>query len=303
MNANQAFEKILFVINPISGDVDKSELEEALAQYCLENKVQYQIYWTTGEDDLDKLRQVFQKDPAEAIFAAGGDGTVNLAAKLVNHTATPLGIIPVGSGNGLSKDLGIPQSIPEALTLIRAHNIKPIDTLELNNIPCFHLSDLGFNALVVARYSENDGRGPQAYLKVALQEYLSYQCHQYKIETDQETFEGDAFMITITNSNAFGSNVKINPQGIMDDGIFEICLIESFPKLAALQIMYDLYTEAINESEFTRVLPCRYATIYNYTDTFAQIDGEVVELGHRIEIKQHPQSLRIVVPVLTGDQL
>ncbi len=301
MYATHAFAKILFVINPISGDLDKSELEETLVQYCKENEIQYSIYWTTGEDDLNKLRRFFEQNPADAIFAAGGDGTVNLAAGVLNHTDTPLGIIPLGSGNGLSKDLGIPQSIPEALMLIRAHQVKPIDTLDLNGVPCFHLSDLGFNALVVARYSENESRGPQAYLKVALQEYLSYACHRYKIETDQETFEGEAFMITITNSIAFGSNVKINPQGIMDDGIFEICLIESFPKMAALQLMYDIYTEAIEESEFTRVLSCRRATIYNYTDTYAQIDGEVVELGHQIEIKQHPQSLRLVVPLPPQD--
>lgn len=291
-----SFKKLLFVINPISGDVDKSELEEAITAFCQAKNICYTIFKTTGQDDFNKLKQHRQDFSPDAVFAVGGDGTVHLAAAVVNHTPVPLGIIPLGSGNGLSKDLGIPQNIPEAMNLVGTHSIKPIDTLELNGKPCIHLSDLGFNALIVTKYNEGDSRGPQAYLKIALQEYLNYECHRYKIVTDQEIFEGDAFMITITNSNAFGSNVKINPNGILDDGIFEICLIESFPKMAALQIMYDLYTETIDDSQFTRVLSCKYATIYNYTDTYAQIDGEIVKLGHKIEIKQFPKSLHVVVP-------
>ncbi|QMU28387.1 diacylglycerol/lipid kinase family protein [Adhaeribacter radiodurans] len=296
MPKNISFQKILFVINPISGDVDKSDLGTVISEYCHQYHLKYKIYKTTGEGDFAKLKQLIKTYDPDAVFAAGGDGTVSLAARAVNHTSLPLGIIPLGSGNGLSKDLGIPQTIEEALALITNHTIKGIDTLELNGHPCFHISDLGFNALVVARYSEAESRGPQTYALIALQEYLNYECHKYRVETDQETFEGDAFMLTITNSNAFGSNVKINPNGIIDDGIFEICLIESFPKMAAFKLMYNLYTETPEDSEYTRILPCKTATIYNYTDTLAQIDGEVVELGRKIEVKLLPKSLRVVVP-------
>ncbi|QNF35029.1 NAD(+)/NADH kinase [Adhaeribacter swui] len=296
MAANSRFKKLLFVINPISGDVDKSDLEDAIAQYGRSHQLEFKIYKTSGEDDFKKLKNLLSEYGPDAVFAAGGDGTVSLTARVVKNSDVPLGIIPVGSGNGLSKDLGIPQTIEEALTLITNHAIKAIDTLELNGHPCFHISDLGFNALVVARYSEAESRGPQTYAFIALQEYLDYECHEYRVETDQEVFEGAAFMITITNSNAFGSNVKINPNGVIDDGIFEICLIESFPKMAAFKIMYNLYAETPENSEFTRILSCREATIYNYTDTLAQIDGEVVELGKKITIKQLPKSLRVVVP-------
>ncbi|MDQ4139917.1 MAG: hypothetical protein M3142_05280 [Bacteroidota bacterium] len=301
MPASLSFHKLLFIINPISGDVDKSDLVAAVSEYCHHYSIKYKIYKTTGEGDLTKLKQLMRTYNPDAIFAAGGDGTVSQAARVVNHTSVPLGIIPLGSGNGLSKDVGIPQIMEEALALIGNHTIKAIDTLELNGHPCFHISDLGFNALVVARYSEAESRGAQTYALIALQEYLNYECHQYRVETDRETFEGEAFMLTITNSNAFGSNVKINPNGIIDDGIFEICLIESFPKLAAFEIMYNLYTETPEDSQYTRILSCKSATIYNYTDTLAQIDGEVVELGKKIEVKLLPKSLRIVVPAEQPD--
>ncbi len=69
---------------------------------------------------------IAEKKP-DAVFAAGGDGTVNLVAEALNHTPTPLGILPLGSGNGLSKDLGIPQDPDEALDLMRHHQIKGTD--------------------------------------------------------------------------------------------------------------------------------------------------------------------------------
>src|SRR5690606_5871702 len=127
-----------------------------------------------------------------------------------------------------------------------------IDTIDLNGQPSIHLSDLGFNALVVKRFCEGDRRGPGAYAWIALQEYMNYEPKFYRIETDTENFEGEAFMVTIANANAFGSNAAINPSGILNDGRFEICLIEPFPKAAAPGLLYRMYTDNIDGSVYTR---------------------------------------------------
>lgn len=296
MEASDQLQNILIVVNPISGDIEKEDLEEKLSPLCKPHGLRCTYFMTTGEDDERKIKEKIDELQVDAVVAAGGDGTVNLVAKVLNHSPIPLGILPLGSGNGLSKDLNIPQDLEEAFNLLAQHRINPIDTLEINGHWSFHLSDLGFNALVVKRFSEGETRGPGAYAWIAMQEYLNYQPKTYRVETDTENFEGPAFMLTIANAKAFGSNAAINPSGVVDDGWFEVCIMEPFPKAAALGILYSLYTDSIHLSDYTRRIQCSRATIYNFDSEVAHVDGEPVELGEKIEVRIFPKSLRMLLP-------
>lgn len=287
---------LLFVINPIAGDIDKEELEEEIRDECSSHDIRCEIYRTTGEGDKETIRQKIQSKEFDSVYAVGGDGTVNLVASLLIHTDTPLGIIPLGSGNGLSKDLSIPQDTEEALELVHEHVVRNIDTITLNGHPSIHLSDLGFNALVVERFCAGETRGPGSYAWIAMQEYMSYEPKNYRIETDAEVFEGTAFMVTIANANAFGSNANINPNGILNDGRFEICLIEPFPKAAGIGILYKLYTDSIDTSVYTRRLSCKWAKIYNLDGEVMHIDGEPIDLGTEVTVEMHPKSLKVILP-------
>lgn len=287
---------LLFVLNPIAGDIEKEDLKEDIDIICQEHGIKYEMYTTSGEDDSEKLKKKLQEFNYDAVYAIGGDGTVSMVGDLLIGTSTPLGIIPLGSGNGLSKDLDIPQDTEEALELIHTFVVRNIDTITLNGMPSIHLCDLGFNALVVKRFCDGDTRGPGSYAWIALQEYLSYEPKQYRIETDTDTFEGKAFMVTVANANAWGSNASINPDGILNDGMFEICLIEPFPRAASIGILYKLYTDSIDTSVYTRILKCRRATIYNLDHELMHIDGEPVETAEKIEVEMHPKSLKVILP-------
>ncbi|WP_237144186.1 diacylglycerol/lipid kinase family protein [Pontibacter pamirensis] len=293
---------LLFVINPIAGDIEKDDLEEEIVSICKDHEIRYDIYRTSGEKDKEVIKAKIAESQYDGVFAAGGDGTVSIVASLLIGTSIPLGMIPLGSGNGLSKDLDIPQDTEEALELIHHNIIRNIDTITLNGNPSIHLSDLGFNALVVKGFCEGSTRGPGSYARVAMQEYLGYESKMYRIETDVETFEGKAFMVTIANANAFGSNANINPNGVLNDGRFEICLIEPFPKAAGIAILYKLYTDSIDTSVYTRRLSCRTATIHNLEHEVMHIDGEPVDLGDKVEVQMHPKSLKVILPVYQDEK-
>lgn len=296
MTTAKAFKKLLFVLNPISGDIDKGEVRGTLEDFCRDNHFDCQFYLTSGENDAQTLQLLVDKNQPDLVVAVGGDGTVSQVAEILNHTPTPLAIIPMGSGNGLSKDLGIPQDLEAALELFTGGRIRAIDSLDIHGHTVFHLADLGFNARIVKIFCEGETRGPGSYARIAFQEYLKFEPHHYKIITDQETFEGPAFMLTIANANAFGSNATINPEGVVDDGFFEICLLEPFPTTAALGILINLYTDTIQKSVYSRVLKCRQATIYKQPDDMIQIDGEPIDLGNEIRITLNKRSLRVLVP-------
>jgi len=299
MPQNQILRQLLFVLNPVSGDIDKSELENQITTYCEERGRTAAFFHTTGEDDLDKLRQHLRDHNYDAVFAAGGDGTVKLVAEALLGGEVLLGILPLGSGNGLSKDLGIPQEVDAALRLTWEYEVRDIDTMQVGGHFSAHLADLGFNALVVERFCNGDTRGPGAYIRIAMQEYINYEPCTYHIETDRETYEGQAFMLTLANANTFGSNVVINPDSHLDDGEFEVCLIEPFPLTAGPGILYQLYTNAFDASTYTRRLRCRRASISvpGQEQVLAQVDGEPIELPTPINVTISPRSLRVLTPV------
>jgi diacylglycerol kinase family enzyme len=258
--------------------------------------VEVMIYKTTGEDDKLQILSLHQQHQPDAIVAVGGDGTVNMVGTLLIRKDIPMGIIPMGSGNGLSKDLKIPQDFTEALEVILQYNVKYIDTLRINEMPSLHLSDVGFNALVVKRFSEGERRGPGAYAWNLMKEYLGYQPKEYEVITDKEQFKGKAFMIAIANANMFGSNATINPDGEVDDGIFEVCILTEFPKTAGINILYQMYQADINESLYSNIFRCKYATIKNLENELIQIDGEPIDTVDTLQVKILPRSLKVILP-------
>jgi diacylglycerol kinase family enzyme len=290
-------QKLLFVINPISGGLDKLDSETQIKDFCLIKNIEPIIYRTTGEEDALHILELSAQTDPQAIVAVGGDGTVNLVGTMLIGKNIPMGIIPLGSGNGLSKDLNIPQDFDQALQIIEKFHVKAIDTLQINTIPSLHLSDVGFNALIVKRFSEGDRRGPGAYAWNLMKEYVGYQPKEYEIVTDRkEVFKGKAFMVTIANANMFGSNATINPDGEVDDGIFEICILTEFPKTAGINILYQMYRTDINDSLYSNIFKCRQATIYNLEKELVQIDGEPVEPAEKLEVKILPRSLKVILP-------
>lgn len=299
MTTFKAFKNLLFVLNPISGDISKDEVQHLIKEFCRENHFHFQIYQTTGDQDFQALELLVAKNVPDVVVAVGGDGTVSMVANLLNHGHTPLAIIPLGSGNGLSKDLDIPQDVTEAIQLLKTGRVRAIDSLDIMGHAVFHLADLGFNARIVSIFNQSDTRGPGTYARIAFQEYLRYEPFHYKVVTDQESFEGPAFMLTIANANAFGSNAAINPEGIVDDGFFEICLLEPFPKKAALGILINLYTSSIQKSIYSRIFKCRQAFITRESGDMVQIDGEPVTLGNELHVRLHRQSLQVLVPAGT----
>ncbi|MBX9852936.1 MAG: diacylglycerol kinase family lipid kinase [Cytophagaceae bacterium] len=289
---------LLFVMNLRAGGKlkNKEALQLALKDFCQKNSCNSKFYETTGENDQEVIRKISLEYKPNAVIAVGGDGTVNMVGELLVNSGIPMGIVPTGSANGLAHDLNIPKKIDAALEVIKDFHTHAIDTLKVNGKNCFHVSDFGFNARVVRRFSESIMRGKLSYLWFGLQEFFTFNPFNYQIETDGQTIQGEAFMMTATNSNRFGTNVNINPLGEIDDGLFEISIIKPFPKFRSLEILYHLFNNTIHKTRYNQVVKCRKAIIYNKQKASFHIDGEPVVLGEKIEISIVPKGIRIILP-------
>lgn len=292
---NIAYKKLLIVVHPLSVNKLFATFEDDYEDFCNTNKITCLRFNTTGDGDLLKLRELYYSEKPDLIIAAGGDGTVSLCGNVVVNTSTPLAIIPAGSTNGLAKELNIPFNTTAALDLILNGKIKPVDTLKLNGRNSFHISDLGFNARILKRVSLSSRRGRILYFLFSLNEYFRYKHSKYEVKTPDNYFKGKALMLIITNSRGFGYNLKVNPTGMIDDGIFEICIIKKFPRIHVFKMLYRVYSKTLHKSGYAKIIKATKATINNLRKGEIHIDGEPVEMNDTISVEINPAGLHVLV--------
>jgi diacylglycerol kinase (ATP) len=289
--------RYLFVINPIAGEVEKGAFQKRIREESRTYDWDFKEYLTTGKNDREIIQEILKSYDPDLVIAVGGDGTVNLVAELLAGSKRALAIIPAGSGNGLAKDLHIPQNnLPDALEQLLHGQIVEIDTLRANKNFFMHLADIGFNAHIVKLFSKSSSRGLFTYMRFVLKEFFKYPTNYYEIETDNGSFKGNAFMITIANSNQFGSNLTINPDGNWSDGKFEVVIIKRFPKKQALALFFRLLTKKIQFSPHCIIIQCTKAKIICEKKKTLQYDGEIAGKVRKANFSIKKRNLRIVIP-------
>ncbi|MEL4307478.1 diacylglycerol/lipid kinase family protein [Joostella sp. CR20] len=279
MNEKQ---QILLVVNPISGDIDKKTVikkVEASVEKADRNLI---VYQTTGKDDIRAIRKIISEKKLKKILIAGGDGTVKLCVEAVLGNTIPLGILPVGSANGMAVDLDIPNSLEQAIEISLQKKSHPIDVININNEISIHISDMGLNAALVKNYSNGSIRGKLGYALQTIPTLIDFKnSFHFKIIANGTIKEGNAMMIGIANARKYGSGAVINPDGKLNDGKFEIIIFKS---LQLSHVIETVLNKIPLEKEFAEIISTEKATITTTQNIPFQVDGEYVSETKTLDV-------------------
>jgi len=288
--------KVLFVINPKSGKREGVNFEAAISEKSRQQGFEFLIYRLHKENtDKDILQEIEEYQP-DIVAGAGGDGTVNFLSKLLLNKPIPLLIIPLGSANGMAKELGI-SNADFALNLITKGVKREIDLLNINKKLCIHLADVGLNARVVKRFENDKRRGIITYARHLFNEIFLIKKYRFYITiNDEKELIRKAISLTFANASKYGTGAVINPTGKVDDGCFELVIIKPFPRIKLLSIAWKMFTGSLNTSEYAEVISCKKATIRTSKSTTLQIDGEVIGKLKEIEVEILPKALLMITP-------
>ncbi len=290
--------KILFVINPVSGDTNKQYLLEMIDKTFPKKSFQYIIYNTTGDNDKKQISKKIESFQPEIVAVAGGDGTCNLVAQIIKNTGLSLGIIPAGSANGLATELGIGTNIKEALKTIKKNTAKAIDVLSVNQkYISVHLCDLGFNARVVRRFEKENKRGFKGYIHAFFREFSSVKANKFSFVVNRETqLQHKAYMVVLANAQKFGTGAIINPIGKLNDGIFELCIIKPFPVWFIFRLLVASFLGNLHKIRYTKIIHCKHLEINNLQGEIFQVDGENIGSVKKITVEVIPKALQVIYP-------
>lgn len=293
--------KLLIVINPISGGKNKEIFIKNAEAFCKKYGISYEYFKTTGEDDINKLRSAIQDNSPDRVVSVGGDGTTLMTALALQNSSVPFGIIPMGSANGMAKELSVPIDHMKAFQdIVLSEIIIPIDVIKVNDDYTMHLGDVGMNATMVENFAKEEGRGWAAYAKHFVNAVKNADLFNVIIETEDGTYEHKAYSLLIANTRMYGTGAIVNPEGNPHDGTFEIVVVTKSDWSGIINLgLTAIDKKAIDAlDEYTETYSVKSAFIKFDKPKMMQLDGEVIGKCESIQADIIPGGVQYVS---TGD--
>ncbi|MDE5868779.1 MAG: diacylglycerol kinase family lipid kinase [Muribaculaceae bacterium] len=285
--------QLMVIINPHSGTLSKDGMDQAIRHEAAKYSLFTDIRFTGAPGDATILAQEAIEKGYYGVLACGGDGTVNETARALCGSEVALGIIPMGSGNGLARHLYIPLTIKGAMKVIAEDRVISCDYASANGQPFFCTFGVGFDAEVTYKFNSSEKRGLATYIQTTLDEFIKYRPEEYTIISNNQTISENALLIACCNASQYGNNAYIAPEASIKDGLLDITIIHKGSPVKLALAGLDILTGLVGKTA--------HATTFRTTDLIirrkkagpAHIDGEPADMTEEIEIKCHPGQLKI----------
>jgi len=273
---------LVFLVNPNSG-VERNKSVQATIETTLDKtQFTYEIQETLHEKHGITLARQAAEKRAYAVIAIGGDGSVNDVIKGLENTDTVLGIIPKGSGNGMARSLKIPLSVEGAIKIINQNKVESVDVAYANEHAFLSNAGVGFDALVIQRFRNNKRRGFLSYCSIINNCIWKYPAQEYTITTDGKELKEKAFMINVANGRELGYSFVIAPDANWKDGLLDVTVIKSFPKLFAALLALRMLNKSIHKSRYTKTFKAKEVIITSPSLNLMQTDGDTHATASKI---------------------
>ena len=235
----------------------------------------------------------------DIVVAIGGDGTTNEVGSALLHSDTALGIIPLGSGNGLARGLHIPLAPAKAAKILQTGVVKTIDAGLVEDRIFFIVTGMGFDAVIGKTFNEQSIRGLLPYFTIGFREYASYKPEVFVLKFDGKQVVVSALFVTIANLKGWGGGAIISPEAECDDGLLDICVIHRASWLYIIANLYKLFTGGVVKlRKYSRYQAGSVEIIRERPGPF-HYDGEVADGGSTLYVSILPKALKVIVPSTT----
>ena len=229
--------KILVITNPLAGGGKTLRLLPRIKQWLSATAHEFSFITPPSAEEM-RLEIVKAADKGiEALLLIGGDGTVHQALRAIAETNLPFGYLPCGRGNDFARNIGVPSKLKKSCSLLSRPSFHEVDLPRINHLPFVAVAYVGFAAEV--NRLANDGRGyfggTLGYIVCVLKTLKTFKPFEVEITIDDHTWRERVMMVSVANAPFYGGGMKIAPDANMNDGVFDICIVQEISKLELLQ--------------------------------------------------------------------
>ena len=289
--------KIYFIVNLIS-QKRFMRLKKEISNQASKHNVDFEILRSTYRGHALVLARKAIDEKAYAVVACGGDGTINEIARILIDKKTPLGIIPIGSGNGIAGHFGIPSNLSDAINIIFSDYRIKMDVGFFDEK--IFLGNLGFGleSIFIKNYNEKGLHGFFAYCIALFKSINSFIYPKFKIEWQLNEMVLKPLVLLISNLNQQGYNLTLTPNAKSNDGNLDMVYIKKvniFQILKLLIFVIQRKEISFNEVHRKSFSKMRITNLKGGSIEY-EIDGEFFETNKKsLEIKLFNEKLSLIV--------
>jgi diacylglycerol kinase family enzyme len=250
--------------------------------------------------DLTAFTKQLMISPFDAVVAAGGDGTISAVAAALVGTSTPLGILPLGTLNHLSRDLKIPSNLQEAVRIIAEGKVREIDVGEVNGRIFVNNSSIGLYPKAVRKRNQEIirlGRGKwPAMLDASLRVFLRFPLITIRLDTPAGSLMRTTPFLFIGNNQYEMKFLRIGDRPSLEGG--ELCayLLKHTGRLAFLRILLMGILGLKHDRDFAFILSREIQVQARRRRLTVSADGQLMTLDTPLHYRIRPKALRVLAP-------
>jgi YegS/Rv2252/BmrU family lipid kinase len=284
------------VIHPAKHD-DMDGFQAAVRKAMTELGWAEPLWLETRPDDTgERLAREAVRSGVDLVLASGGDGTITACVAGVAGSGIPLGVLPCGTGNLLARNLALPLSLDEALTVALTGSDRRLDVGTANGRPFVVMAGIGFDAELLGGTSEELKKhmGWAAYVLSALR-HLGDRPVRVVLRADSGPPQRRwASGVIIGNVGSLQGNVRLLPDAVPDDGVLDVAVLAARGWTGWVRLAADVLLRR-RTGRLGR-LACRDLVVDVGRARPWEVDGEVAGCTRQLRITLQPGNLLLRVP-------
>ena len=244
---------------------------------------------------------------AQLIIVAGGDGTVRMVCGAAAKQGVPVGVLPMGTGNLLARNLGISLNLTEALEIAFTGVEQGIDLVSFtadttkgkHHSVFLVMAGLGMDAAIMTGVNDDlkEKVGSLAYF-LSGAKALRFPPTKVTVTVDNRKPRSfKARTVVIGNVGFLQGGIPLLPDAEVDDGVLDVIILAPRRFIGWLFIAWRVITRRKGTNDRLERITGEHIIISTEKPTPMQLDGDAIGEGTSIDARVLPKALTIKVPV------
>ncbi len=288
------------IVNAGSGSVRSAKIKQDLPEIFRSFGVKAHVHLARSGGETERLARGAVKADGEIVVAAGGDGTISAVAAEVYKAGKTLGVLPLGTLNNFSKDLGIPQDVNEAIRVIAENTTTSIDLAEVNGRIFINNSSIGLYPRIVRKREQQQRLGYGKWRAAAWAAFRMFRLSPFlrvRIELDGRTFVRKTPFVFVGNNEYDIDMYNIGRRVSMDGGKLSVYFIRRSGRWGVVLLLWHTFTGRLRQwRDFEEVMTDSVLIQTRRKHLPVAFDGEVEIMQTPLEFRILPNALKVIVP-------
>ena len=302
----------LLIYNPAAGRFPAGPLLDRAVRVLVDAGWDVAVVKTTPARPAHEIAREAVDSALDAVFVAGGDGSVGTVAAVLAGSETLLGVLPSGTANVWAAQLGLQRldwthwfALEDAADRLASGTVRLVDVGQVNDRAFLLWAGVGLDAVLVDAIEPRDRFektfGVLQYATLAVWNTRGWEGLELRVTSGGRVWE-DRYMVAVASNirSYAGGVLELSPNAKVDDGMLDFWLISGRTLIDAVVRLSYVLTRTHLDAPGIVHFQASEATFEASSAPVLQIDGEPVRLEWPLHFEVRARRLKVLVPASGG---